>query len=217
MSEKQEKSHASSKEDLLRVAKSVFADIGFDRATVKDLADRAGVNISAISYHFGGKEALYEACLKEFALLQTSFADRLLKTPQNKEDFKLRLRLFSEEFIQLHLKEPELCRILHRDFEARNPIAMEVFKNSFFPIYKSLELFISSAKKLKILRTGIDPQMSTFFIFGMIIHVIKADPMRKEVLGTSVTEPKEFDSTIDYFINIALNGILRDETSGAVK
>ncbi len=217
MAEKPQKTHASSREELLRIAKNVFADIGFDRATVKDLADQASVNISAISYHFGGKEGLYEACLQEFALLQISFADRILKTPQNREDFKLRLRLFSEEFIQLHLKEPDLCRILHRDFEARNPIAMDVFKTSFFPLYKSLEAFISSAKKLKILRADLDPQMSTFFIFGMIIHIVKADPLRKEVLGTSVTQPKEFDSTIDYFINIALNGILRDDTSGASK
>ena len=211
MADKTDKSHPSSREDLLKVAKAVFAEIGFDRATVKDLADRAGVNISAISYYFGGKEALYEACLKEFALLQMGFADRFLKAPKSLEDFKLRLRLFSEEFIQLHLKEPELCRILHRDFEAKNPIAMGVFKTSFFPIYRSLESFIVAAKKLKILRPDLDPQMSTFFVFGMLIHIVKADPMRKEILGSSVTLPKDFESTIDYFINIALNGILRDE------
>ncbi len=212
-----EKQTTNSREDLLRVAKSVFAEIGYDRATVKDLADRANVNVSAISYHFGGKEALYEACLKEFALLQVGFANRILKTPQTREDFKLRLRLFAEEFIQLHLKESDLCRILHRDFEAQVPIAMTIFKSSFFPFYKSLEAFISSAKKLKLLRPEIDPHMATFFIFGMMIHIVKADPMRKEVLGTSVTQPKEFDLTIDYFINIALGGILRDENSGVHK
>jgi AcrR family transcriptional regulator len=217
MSDKPDKNAPGSRADLLRVAKKIFADIGFDRATVKDLADRACVNVSAISYYFGGKEALYESCLKDFAQMQVGFADRFLKTPLSREDFKLRLRLFTEEFIQLHLKEPDLCRIIHRDFEGRNPIAMDVFKTSFFPIYKSLESFISSAKKNKILRSDIDPIMSTFFIFGMIIHIVKADPMRKEILGTSVTQPKEFDSTIDYFINIALNGILRDEHSGAQK
>lgn len=199
------------------MAKVVFAEIGFDRATVKDLADRAGVNVSAVSYYFGGKEALYESCLKDFAQLQMGFADRFLKPAKNIDDFKLRLRLFSEEFIQLHLKEPDLCRILHRDFEAKNPMAIDIFKTSFFPIYRSLENFVSAAKKSKILRPDLDPQLSTFFVFGMLIHIVKADPMRKEMLGSTVTKPKDFESTIDYFINIALEGIMKTDSAGISK
>ncbi len=212
-----DKAHHSSRDDLLSAAKKVFARLGYEKATIKDLADEAGVNVSAISYYFGGKESLYEICLKDFAQSQMGFADRFLKAPQSREDFKLRLRLFSEEFLHLHLKEPNLCKILHRDFEGQNPIAMKLFKTSFFPIYKSLENFLASAKKLKFLKTELDPQLTAFFIFGMLIHMHKADSMRKEVLGSSITHPKEFDNTIDYFIEISLNGILKEEPQGASK
>ena len=207
----------SSREDLIRAAKKVFAQLGYEKATIKDLADEAGVNVSAISYYFGGKEALYEFCIQDFAQSQMGFADRFLKMPKNREDFKLRLRLFSEEFLQLHLKESSLCTILHRDFEAKNPIAMKLFKSSFFPIFKSLENFLVAGKKLKILRHDLDPQLATFFIFGMLVHMHKADAMRKEVLGTSISNPKDFDASINYFIEISLSGILKDEAHGATK
>jgi AcrR family transcriptional regulator len=48
---------------LLLAAEEVFARRGFDGATVRDICDRAGMNVAAVNYHFGDKESLYiEAC-----------------------------------------------------------------------------------------------------------------------------------------------------------
>lgn len=44
---------------LLLAAESLFARKGFDGATVRDICDRAGMNVAAINYHFGDKERLY--------------------------------------------------------------------------------------------------------------------------------------------------------------
>jgi AcrR family transcriptional regulator len=44
---------------LLDHATDVFAENGFDRASVREITGRATVNQAAINYHFGGKEALY--------------------------------------------------------------------------------------------------------------------------------------------------------------
>jgi AcrR family transcriptional regulator len=39
----------------------LFGDSGFDAVSVRDIASEAEVNISAVSYHFGGKSELYQA------------------------------------------------------------------------------------------------------------------------------------------------------------
>jgi len=44
---------------LLEAAAATFADRGFHETTVADICRRAGTNIAAVNYHFGGKEALY--------------------------------------------------------------------------------------------------------------------------------------------------------------
>lgn len=50
---------------LIEAAGVVFAQKGFDRATSKEIAEKAGTNAAAINYHFGGVERLYGEVLVE--------------------------------------------------------------------------------------------------------------------------------------------------------
>ena len=60
---------------LLHAAGQVFAEQGFERATVRDICSRAKANIAAVNYHFGGKDKLYQAALMFWQ------AESLLKHP----------------------------------------------------------------------------------------------------------------------------------------
>lgn len=50
---------------ILDVAGRVFAERGYAEATSKEICLRAGVNVAAVNYHFGSRDALYEAVLVE--------------------------------------------------------------------------------------------------------------------------------------------------------
>ena len=50
---------------LLTAAIEVFADKGFDSATVRDICGRAKANVAAVNYHYGSKDGLYAAVLEE--------------------------------------------------------------------------------------------------------------------------------------------------------
>lgn len=60
-----EKPDVNTKDALLAAAIEVFADKGFDAATVRDICGKANANVAAVNYHFGGKDALYVAALEE--------------------------------------------------------------------------------------------------------------------------------------------------------
>ncbi len=81
---------------LLKAAKKVFAQKGFEGATVKDIADEAGVNVSLVSYHFNGKENLYKACVEEFAKSRLDATEKFIKGPESVEDMRVRLSLMIE-------------------------------------------------------------------------------------------------------------------------
>ncbi len=51
----------ATREALIDAALIVFAHDGFDAASTRTIAERAGVNQALIGYHFGGKEGLYLA------------------------------------------------------------------------------------------------------------------------------------------------------------
>ena len=50
---------------ILDKAERVFAEKGFEGATVRDIADAAGINLAMISYYFGSKDKLMEALFRE--------------------------------------------------------------------------------------------------------------------------------------------------------
>ncbi|WP_207260011.1 TetR/AcrR family transcriptional regulator [Desulfovibrio sp. Huiquan2017] len=54
----------NTKTALLLAAMEVFADKGFDSATVRDICGLAKANVAAVNYHYGSKDGLYAAVLE---------------------------------------------------------------------------------------------------------------------------------------------------------
>ena len=54
----------STKDRILGAAEALFAQRGFDGASLRQLTSAAGVNLAAVNYHFGSKEKLVEQVLR---------------------------------------------------------------------------------------------------------------------------------------------------------
>ncbi len=61
-----ERDGSNSRERILIAAERIFADRGFDRARVEDIARSAGVNKALIYYYFRSKEAILEELVGGF-------------------------------------------------------------------------------------------------------------------------------------------------------
>ena len=63
---------------LVDIGKQVFAELGYDGASVEEIASRAGVSKPIVYEHFGGKEGLYAVVVdRESAQLLDMIAGRL--------------------------------------------------------------------------------------------------------------------------------------------
>jgi TetR/AcrR family transcriptional regulator len=200
-----------SREALLDAAKRVFAEKGFEGATVKDLADAAGVNVSLVSYYFDGKENLYRECLKSVSRHHVASAQKVLKPPTSAEEFRLRLQLFAEEFIALHRSEQHICKIVQHDLESANPVALEIFKTTFIPMFETLVQFIASAKANGLIRKNVDPDIATPIIFSSLSNLIRMEPMHIKLKGYSLFDETHFDKTIQHFVLQATQGIFSEK------
>ena len=52
------------KTKILDAAEWYFAEMGFYTTSLRQVTERAGVNVASVNYHFGGKENLMDAVLK---------------------------------------------------------------------------------------------------------------------------------------------------------
>lgn len=56
----------SKKEHILKAAEKVFAEDGYDRATIRKIANEAGVDIPVVTYHFVTKLNLYRSIFEKY-------------------------------------------------------------------------------------------------------------------------------------------------------
>ncbi|MDT8912144.1 TetR family transcriptional regulator [Amycolatopsis sp. PS_44_ISF1] len=73
---------AATKAALLDAAEELFAERGFDRTTVRDIAKRAGANQALLFRYFGSKEALFGIVMARggLAQLQATPPEQLFET-----------------------------------------------------------------------------------------------------------------------------------------
>ena len=57
---------------ILNAAESLFADRGYDGTSIRDVATAADVQINAVGYHFGPKEALFDTVVARRATIMTT-------------------------------------------------------------------------------------------------------------------------------------------------
>lgn len=197
---------ADSKEALLQAAKQVFADKGFDGATVKMLAEAADVNVALVSYHYGGKEGLFKACLEQFAQRSLTTADRALKDPQSAEEFRVRLQMYIEEFLQCHVDDPNSCVILHRE-TVDNPIVKEVYLSTFMKSFEKVVQFFASAQRKGFVRPNLNVEFIVLFMFGGLIHFVRTDKLQNAINSVSLNQKEFRDQVIRESLDMILRGV----------
>lgn len=57
---------SSTKEKILDVAEGLFAEHGFNDASLRAITSKAGVNLASVNYHFGDKKTLVRAVLNRY-------------------------------------------------------------------------------------------------------------------------------------------------------
>ncbi len=173
---------------ILACAARVFAEKGFEGASVRDISRASRVSLSGLYYYFQSKQQL-------LYLLQsatfTSILGRLGERLGNVQDPEARLREFVRNHLEYFLGHPLEMKVLsHEDEELEDPFRKNVaeLKRRYYAIGRDiLEELQRSGRARKL-----NPRVAMMSLFGMMNwiytwHKPRLDP-RAEVLAREMTE-----------------------------
>jgi AcrR family transcriptional regulator len=91
----------NTRDRILGAAGEVFAEQGFEGATVRAITERAGVNLAAVNYHFRDKAELYTRVVVDACSARTAFREAMAEAGSPEE----RLRSLIYRFLE-YLLDP---------------------------------------------------------------------------------------------------------------
>ena len=179
---------ASTSEALIAAAVKAFARMGYEGTTVKQIAQIAKVNVSLVSYHFGGKKKLYQACLEKFGFARLETVRKLLQPSSSFLELRLRLSIFANEFFESHLENLELVSIIHREVQSGIENAPETFRKTFLRVFETIVAFLHDAQQKKIIRSDANPLIVAGSFFGSMVHTLTNDHVAKKFFNATVSD-----------------------------
>src|ERR1700738_422767 len=93
----------NTRDKILNAAGEVFAEQGFEGATVRAITERAGVNLAAVNYYFRDKAEFYRRVLLDAYSARAAWRDVIAEAPESLEE---RLRSLIYHFLE-YLLDPD--------------------------------------------------------------------------------------------------------------
>lgn len=162
----QSKSSDDARQQLIAAARQKFVAKPYDKVSIRELSELAGVNSAMIKYYFENKEGLYKAMILEVTgQVMTSLKQHLQGGNLNSlEDF---FRSFFEvikqspEFPLLMLKEMILNQGVCREY------FIEVMGHDHMKVFDQIYLHFKQAGKLK---PDVDPLFFRLSLMNLTLH-----------------------------------------------
>jgi AcrR family transcriptional regulator len=201
------KSTDSTQQKLLTAACEVFAENGFKNTTVRDICNRAEVNVAAINYHFGNKEKLYEAVWENSN--RAAVKNRMDELDLARTDApEKRIRLFVKTLLRniLDQNRPEWdFRIVAHEMispTASFDIIVDRAIRPGFLFLKELvqEMLGEDVPKEKVEKCALS-------IVGQCLYYRFANPVVRRILPEQTFDEKGLDELADHITEFSLSAL----------
>jgi len=177
------------KEQILKAAKSLFSSRGYDGTTVRQICDEANVSLALVSYHFGGKENVFNAL---FEPLRHTF----MNANYDLNDSLDSLKSFCRNFVLYRTNEHELIDILQQEIVMNSP-RLEMLKDVFLPSWEQLRAILVACKEQKTIDfESID--IAVNFVMGTLMFSFNNPFLNRS----------SYDKTPEYIADLAVSFVL---------
>jgi len=196
----------STKERILGAAESLFAQRGFDGASLRQLTTAAGVNLAAVNYHFGSKEKLVEQIFRRRLDALNNSRLQALSLVEGAETTTLEdvLSAFIRPALDLSHDESGslFMRVLARAFAEHDDTLRQFLSDNYGHVMRQ---FTAEFARLLPQLTKQELYWRIDLVSGALTHAMSGFGMIQRKSGVSEIEHRE--ETAQHLIRFAVAGL----------
>ncbi|MFQ5514019.1 MAG: PAS domain S-box protein [Myxococcota bacterium] len=177
---------------ILDAAEECFAEEGFERTRLEDVAKKVGVQRGAIFHYFAGKQELYEAVLTR---LGETLMQRLLDTGVGRGPLPERIEAALVTWIDFAGERPAFSRIILRLAADRPRAERPTVERFVKPFLALLEQTLKEGERRGILKPLTpDPLQLASTLVGATVFFLAAMPTIAPSEGLDPLSPERFET-----------------------
>ena len=178
---------ASTRERMLDAALSAFSELGYDGASTREIAARAGVNQGLIPYYFGSKEALWrEAVNRAFAEIREGVG--VVLDAGDEAVGRDRIAELIRRLVRFAASHPEFHRLMTNEGKCDGPRMHWIVDNHVRPIYDAIAA-LSERSSAESPLGRIDPLVMHYLLVGAATHLFHQAPECIRLTGRDPADP----------------------------
>ena len=190
----------STRDKLLLAGAEVFAERGFQAATVREISARAGANVAAVNYHFGDKLGLYAEVLRAALLAADPEVVRAAVDRGAKPEELLRLIIRTRVYALLG--SDRATRLMIHELNQPTPALARVVDETLRPMYDRLRAAVGAI--LDLPPDDDETRLCTHSIVGQIVHYAVARPVLARLWPQLKMTPERVDRIADHIADFSL-------------
>jgi AcrR family transcriptional regulator len=194
---------------IIDAALRAFGERGYDGASTRAIAADAATNVASISYHFGGKEGLRNACAQHVAAQLAQVMDVASPPPRDPAAARATLAATLRGLCLFLLLRPQaglIAAFMVREMARPSPALDLIYDGAFEGIHRRLCVLWANA-------TGLDAEsqcvrLAVFSMLGQILYFHLARPVVRRRMEWSAVEAPEAEAiaaTIDRTLHARLD------------
>jgi TetR/AcrR family transcriptional regulator len=166
---------------IIEAAREAFSTMGFEGASLRNVAKEAGVQHQLATYYFKTKEELWMAVMDELAI---GFFARLGERIRGLEgvDAATKLRLVVREFVKYSAENPQLHRLMTMEGRRESKRLVWLIRRHVSRHFAISTKLIREAQALGVVRPG-DPGQLHYCAIGIATAAFSLAPEYKLVTG----------------------------------
>jgi AcrR family transcriptional regulator len=170
------------KDEIVSEATKLFAERGYEGASMGDLADRVGLRKASLFHHFASKDALYATVLEH---LMQGVKEAILSAAMAPGGFDERLDALMDALTTTLGEQPHAARLLVREAMDMGPVMRERLARTINDVLSAALEFARAGQREGVFNPDIDAAQAIVSIIGVHFMPFAIGDVIERFTGTS--------------------------------